>query len=128
MSYIENENTYSNILSQTAFALYFQNIIQFYSPTYLNTILQVQVIDNKNKITPEQIICVICGSCSAFFIILTIILFIIRKKQNNNLISDSIDMSYDDESTAVVYKSPHHIKETSDFESPYNTMDLKDDF
>lgn len=114
MSYIENENTYSNILLQTAFALYFQYIIQFYSPTYLNTILQVQVIDNKNKITPEQI--------------LTIILFIIRKKQNNNLISDSIDMSYDDESTAVVYKSPHHIKETSYFESPYNTLDLKDDF
>ena len=131
MSYIENENMYSFVIAQTEVAKYFPYIIQFYSPTYLNTVFRFRISNNKKSITPEQLIGVTCGSISVFFLILAIVIFIIRKRHNNYQISDSLDMSYDDESTVIIYRLPHNnddndnINEISTLE--YSTTDLKND-
>lgn len=66
----------------------------------------------------------VCGAVSVFFLILALIIFIVRRKQYIQ-ISDDYDMSYDEESTEVVYKSPN-----ADNSNIYNDMstDIDNDF
>ena len=79
MSYLEEENTYYISITQNYYANYFPYIIHYLSPVQISTFIGV-IIPRKNKISPEQLIGVVCGSVSVFFLILGIIILAIRKK------------------------------------------------
>lgn len=110
MSYFENENSYSLINSQVDVPRYYPYIIQYLSPLYLETIVQMTLRNNKARISPEQLIGVVCGSVSVFFLILALIIFIVRRKYYIQM-SDSFDISCDDSSEPIIYGPQHKESE-----------------
>lgn len=60
LSYFENEKTYSYALSQTDVARLFPYIIRYYSPSFLITEIKMILTNNNKKISPEQLIGVVC--------------------------------------------------------------------
>lgn len=75
MSYTMIDNTYKFIQIWSYYLKYFPYIIQFYSPLSVETYISIPIV-NKKKITPEQLIGVVCGSCSVFFLVLGMIILV----------------------------------------------------
>lgn len=75
MSYSMIDNTYKFIQIRSYYLKYFPYIIQFYSPLSVETYISIPIV-NKKKITPEQLIGVVCGSCSVFFLVLGMIIHV----------------------------------------------------
>lgn len=100
MSYLEDGNTYSLIITQSEFEKYFPYIIRFLSPVYVPTIVFIPIKNNKYKISSEKLIGIVCGSVSVFFLILGVIILSIKRKYFVNDISD--DFSFDSSSYSGV--------------------------
>lgn len=78
MSFDYIEGTYIMISSEMNYQSYFPYIIYYLSPLYVEKDVTIE-LNIKRKITPEQLIGVVCGSVSVFFLIIGIIIIAVRK-------------------------------------------------
>lgn len=79
--------TFSFFSSINSF-VYSPYIIYTYSPLYIPSQFSI-IIRNKKKISPENLIGIVCGTVAGFFIILSIGIWIYKKKNYNYLENDS---------------------------------------
>lgn len=70
----------------------------------MHTVITMTLDIRKARISPEQLIGVVCGSASVFFLILAIIIFIVRRKQYIPS-SEGFDISDDDYSVDIDNKT-----------------------
>lgn len=83
---------YSNIFFTSNVNVLLPYVIYYYTQTYVQVKVIQQIESNKEKITAEQLIGIVCGSVAAFFIVLGIIILSLRKK-NHKMYSDDLDYS-----------------------------------
>lgn len=79
---------------------YFPYIIEVLTPSYVKTDQVFELVAVKKKMSPEQLIGVVCGAVAGAFLIIVIVIFIIRKRNNNfqfSGISSVTDSSIDNE-------------------------------
>lgn len=74
---------------QTAFPY----IIQFMLPTFISVKMVLDLVMEKKKISPEQLIGSVCGSVTIFFIIIAIIIIALKNKNKLIALNNSIDIS-----------------------------------
>lgn len=87
-SYDARKNTYS----------YFPYIIYSLSPSYVPTYYVLYISSNK-RISPENLIGIVCGSVAVFFSILSIIIIIVRKKNEYRIYLEEKDWSFSSSSS-----------------------------
>ena len=87
-SYDARKNTYS----------YFPYIIYSLSPSYVPTYYVLYISSNK-RISPENLIGIVCGSGAVFFSILSIIIIIVRKKNEYRIYLEEKDWSFSSSSS-----------------------------
>lgn len=97
-SYNINYETFYIFETQTFSYKYFPYIIHYLSPTYVASYIGIKP-EKKRKISPEQLIGIVCGSVSVVFLILAIIILVIRKMYENKFVYDDFSFSsdYDEE-------------------------------
>lgn len=88
--YDEIKGTYTMAVSQMNYYAYFPYIIYFMSPVYIEREITIEMV-RKSRISPEQLIGVVCGSTSVFFLILGIIILAWKKRNEVKAQFDEFD-------------------------------------
>ena len=68
------------------------------------TCIYIEIKKDKSKLSPGQLIGVVCGSVAAFFAIIAIVIFVMRKDQLTEISCMSDDSSNIDETDKYVYE------------------------
>lgn len=92
LNYNPEKETYLYTLTEIDTYKLMPYIIYSLSPKYVPSNLQVTLDTNKKRISPEQLIGIVCGSVGVFFII-----FAIRRKHENKSLLDEDLYSSDNE-------------------------------
>lgn len=97
MSFDASEGTYLMVESRTYYQEYFPYIIHYFSPSYIEQNITID-IRIKKRISSEQLIGITCGSASVFFLVLGIIILAVRRR---NELKNQFD-EFDDLSSSEV--------------------------
>ena len=102
------DGTYVDTYVESLYPSYLMYIIYVLSPSYVNVEITLEKDVKKSKVSPEQLIGIVCGSVGGFFAILSIgiMIYRCRTKAYKMDISSPIDFSSDDEgdNTSIITK------------------------